>query len=75
MRNDKQTEHIVYILYDIRAMNNTDDAVVFDTDTSLDKLRSVARDYGGGVIYKYKNSNGRLVDEEFIEYVAGGSNA
>ena len=64
----------MYVLYDFRALKNTDDATVYEADENLKELKKSAVDYGGGVIYSYdieviKSDDGNisqnLINEKF----------
>ncbi len=47
-----------YIIFDLRAVTpeGLDDALVLDTADTISEAREAARDQGGGVIYKDKDS-------------------
>lgn len=58
----------LYIVYDGRAIDNTDDAAVMVTCDSLKEARSYKGDFGDGcVIWSYAKKGEELVDERFEE--------
>ena len=56
----------VFIIYDHRAIESTDEAQVFEICNSLEEAKRNANDYGGGVIYSYDDDDGTLINPKLV---------
>lgn len=58
-----------YIIYDGRAMAETDDATALEAGIgSLAEAKESAPDYGGAACWSYRERGGQLTDERFEFY-------
>ena len=58
-----------YIIYDYRALTNTDDATVISVEDTLEDAIKEAEDDFGGVIYSYDVDGENLINEKFEQSV------
>ena len=69
MKRKTKEEKRVYITYDGRAINDSDDGEVMETSSSLEEAKREMKDFSNGcVIYSYKIVNGKAEDERFEYY-------
>lgn len=61
---------MIYILYDGRAIayNDTDEASVLATATSLEESKTTAQFFNEAVCYSYDTSGEYLTEETFVYY-------
>ena len=58
----------IYIIYDGRAIDNTDEAAVMVTCDSLKEARSYKGAFGNGcIVWSYTKQGKKLTDERFEE--------
>jgi len=58
-----------YVIYDYRALKNTDDATVISVENTLEDAIKEAEDDFGGVIYSYDVDGENLINEKFEQSV------
>ena len=58
-----------YVVYDYRALHNTDDGHVMSVEDTLDAAIKEAEDSFGGVIYSYDVDGENLINEKFEKSV------
>lgn len=68
LRGDAMTTK-QFLIYDMRAMHDTDDAIVYACCTTLKQARQAARSYTPCCIYEYDVVDNELTNEQFVEIV------
>ena len=58
-----------YIVYDFRAITNTDDATIISVEDTLEDAIKEAEDSFGGVIYSYDEDGENLINEKFVQSI------
>ena len=70
MKQNKPKREKLYIIYDGRALGNTNDAAVMETCDSLEEAEESAPDYGEGCcIWSYDVDGDKLINETFVKSV------
>ena len=54
-----------YIVYDMRALVDTDEATIFEVCDSPEEAKESMEDYGYCCVYSYAVDNNELVDEQY----------